>query len=383
MKGLAITSKGLETQAAAELKKKGYTVDSAEPGIVSFTAKDFPDLCKAAYTLQCSDRILRHLDLFTSKDIPQDVPRRIAKLKDLPALPETFTFRAACHRTGEHDFKSAEIEETAGDALFELFKSNKKEATVNLDKPDVIISLDIIDETCAIGLDLVGFDAKRRDFKVFTTPSSIRGTIAAGLLWFAGFGRKSLLVDPFVGDGTLVIEAALLAADKPVHYYRKDKFAFLKFLDKDKDEFFDKIDDKIAQPGNKVYGFDAAFKYVDLAKKNAKIAGVHKLLYLSRVESEWLDVKLDEHQVDVIATKIPEPTKKIPNNDIHRVYNEFFYQAAYILNPKGCVALIARDPKELELHHERHGFKVTKQQEVWMGEQKLFYVLLIKNSKKV
>ncbi len=241
-----------------------------------------------------------------------------------------------------------------------------------------------MDDWVFLGIDFTGFDASKRDYKIFLTPVSVKGAISYALLCYSGYEKKHVLLDPFVNDGSIAIEAALYSAGKPVHYYKKDKLAFSRlapFRAKGTARFFERIDKKIKKGKLPISGFDAAFQYVDYGKKNAKIAGVEKLIYLSRVESEWLDIKFEKKSVDRIVTKIPEPSRKLIPRNAQKLHGELFYQAEYILNDNGKIGILCRDLPSLEPHYSKHGFAVEKQKDVWTGEQKMCMAVLVKGKK--
>ena len=112
-------------------------------------------------------------------------------------------------------------------------------------------------------------------------------------------------------------------------------------------------------------------KFVDYAKKNAKVAGVDKIINFSRVELEWLDLKFKKSSVDRIIT-VPPSSK---SSNLERIYNEFFYQSRYILKKDGSISVIARLPELLKRHAERHDFSVAKEKQIWSGQQKLMIVV--------
>ena len=193
----------------------------------------------------------------------------------------------------------------------------------------------------------------------------------------SGFGKKDSMLDPFSRDGVIVIESAQFASGFPVNYYKKEKFAFLKFdLGIDYEKLFSSIDRQIKKPKAKISCFDHMFKYVNYSRKNAKIAGVDKFIYFSRTELEWLDIKFKKESVDRIITSLP--ASKSANLD--KIYNEFFYQSSYILKKNGAIALISRLPDFAKKHAEKHGFAAAKEKDVWSGEQLLKIIVLKKKN---
>ena len=205
----------------------------------------------------------------------------------------------------------------------------------------------------------------------------MRGTIAYALIRESGFEKVGVVLDPFSRDGIIPIEAAFYATGFPHNYYKKDKFSFLKLeLGIDYDNFFNDIDKKIKEAKADIYSFDHLFKYVDYSRKNAKIAGVDKQINFSRTELEWLDIKFKKESVDRIITN-PVTSK---NTNLDRIYNEFFYQAEYILKKNGVIAIITKMPDFVKLHAEKHNFVLARKKDVWSGEQ-LLNILVFKNVK--
>ncbi len=385
MKGIAITAIGTEGCAALELKEYGATSIKPRKGAVLFEVKNLDELAVIAYRCQSTDRILIHLaDFEFERDIKSQMQKSVESMSlDKALLQEGMNFRATCLRRGTHEFSSNEMEIELGNLVSSAIKkTHSVDMHVSLTSPDIIFYLSIADHEAMIGIDIMGFEANKRDYKIFLTPTSIKGTLAFSLLKFAGYSGKQKLLDPFINDGAIIIEAALYASKKPVHFYNKEKFSLRKlppFKDKDLAKFFEKIDKKTKTSKVAVTGFDAAFQYVDYGKKNAKIAGVEKIIYLSRVESEWLDIKFDKGTVDLIATKIPEPSRKLIQKDVEKLHHELFYQAEYILKKSGKIALICRDLEPLRKHFEKFKFAVEKQQDIFTGEQKLTFAIFSKS----
>ena len=84
--------------------------------------------------------------------------------------------------------------------------------------------------------------------------------LAAGLVLLSGYRGATHFIDPMCGSGTILIEAAMIAANIPANINRKE-FAFEKWKDFDL-ELFEKIHQslmrKIKNPSHKITGFDKA-----------------------------------------------------------------------------------------------------------------------------
>ena len=282
-------------------------------------------------------------------------------------------FRVECIRLGQHNFRSNDVEMKTGQLI--LKKLKKKNIKVDIKDYEFIFLVYVIGNKCYFGIDFAGFELNKRPYKIFLHPNSLRGTIAYALIRQSGFEKNDVMLDPFSRDGIIPIEAAFYATNFPLNYYKKDRFAFLKFgLDVDFEKFFRNADKVIKKSKIGVYSYDHLFKYVDYSKKNAKIAGVDKQINFSRVELEWLDIKFKKESVDRIVTNLP--TSK--NANLNKVYKEFFYQSEYILKKNGTIALISKTPDFVKEYAAKYKFVVSKERDVWSGEQLLKMIVFKK-----
>jgi len=375
MKGLAVTSRGIEETACLEIRELINTECKIEESCIVFNYDKFEDLCLLSYKAQSIDRILYLIGDFKFDDFFKVLERFANKTN----LDEWFknhkNFKIECIRLGVHNFTSIDVEIKLSKLILDKYKNNK--IKFNIKNYDINLFVYIVNNKCYFGIDFAGFELNKRGYKIFLHPSSLRGTIAYALIRESGFDKKAVMLDPFSRDGVIPIEAALYAANFPVNYYKKDKFAFLKLnIGINIDDFFSKTDKKIKKSKTEIYSFDHLFKHVDYSKKNAKIAGVDKHLNFSRTELEWLDIKFKEQSVDRIVTSLP--VSKSAN--LEKIYNEFFYQAEYILKKNGKVGLILIKTDFVKTHAEKHNFIIEKEKDVWSGEQKLTIIVFKKKN---
>ncbi len=364
MRGLIITSKGIEETAALEVKELINAYCKIEEGCVIFDFRDFQDLCLLCYKSQSADRILYLIGSFEFKNFFDDFKIFVEKVHFDEWIQKYKKFKVECIRVGIHAFNSLDVEKKSAELIFKIDKSKK----LNVKDHEIIFLVYIIDNRCYFGVDFSGFELNKRAYKIFLHPNSIRGTIAYTLTRESGFEKNDVVLDPFSRDGVIAIEAAFYATGFPLNYYKKEKFAFLKYdFGIDYEKFFNGIDKKIKKPKAMIYSYDHLFKYVDYSRKNAKIAGVDKLINFSRVELEWLDIKFKKESVDRIITNPPSSK----NVKLDKIYNEFFYQSEYILKNDGTVAIITKVTEFVKKHAEKHNFTILKDKLVWSGEQAL------------
>jgi len=339
MKGIAITN--AEDVSLLEIKELTEEKGRKEETVVIFNATS-KKLCDLCYHGRSFKRILELICSFEFKDL-EGIKKKI-KMDGFEA--ETFAVR--CIREGKHDFSSADVERIVGE------KVNSK---VDLKNPQKVLLAYVYNNRFYLGVDYAGFDLGKRDYKIFPHPASIRGDVAYSLLRIAGFEKNDVLVDPFCGSGTIAIEAALFCLNKSVHFYGKEKFAFLKFLNY---EFADKLE----KGKCRIFGTDSSQNAIIAARKNAKIAGAD--VELSTADVEWLDTKFSEKSIDRIVTNPPQLSKRSDAVKVKKAYGDLFNNAKYALKPKGTVAVITRNAEVVKEIAKKNNFKVKK--EIALGE---------------
>ncbi len=373
MKGLAITSKGLENIASLEINELINSECKTEDCCVIFDFEKFENLCLLCYKAQSVDRIVYLIGSFEFKDI-LDSEKLMEKINLEEWLNKYKKFKVECLRIGNHDFKSIDVEKRFVGFVNKKYKNRK----FDLRDYEIIFFVYIVNNNCYIGIDFAGFELNKRVYKIYLHPNSLRGTIAYSLIRESGFKKDEVLLDPFSRDGIIPIEAALYSGNFPVNYFKKDRFAFLKLdLGINYEKFFNGVDKKIVKkPKEKIHSFDHLFKFVDFSKKNAKIAGVEDFIRFSRTEIEWLDIKFKKESVDKIVTNPP----KSKSVNLNKIYNEFFYQSEYILKKEGTVGVITTMPGFVKSHAEKHKFFVAREAEVYSGEQMLSIIIFKKKN---
>ncbi len=346
MKAFAITSLGLEKYAAEEISELIGVKTKAEPSVVLFdcTEEQLAHVCYSSQTIIKAFSFLEKLEL-------EEVDG-LKKLKTdfSKVLPSGKSFRVKSARQGGAQFSSQELEPVLADFIFSQCKP-----TVSMTNPDYVVYLYVADSTAYIGIDYAGFDLGKRDYRVFANPKSVHGHISAILLRIAGFDDKKMLVDPFCLSGEVSIEAALQVSHKSPHYFEKDKFAFLKFMEFD----FDKADKSMKEPKAMIVASSQQMSDLRAAQKNAKIAGVEKFITFTRQDVEWLDLKFEPHSVECIVSFIPCPSSSVPEKAMSKTYEDFLFNVKETLSKKGTVVVCGKNlnyfkkqAKELKLTEE-------------------------------
>tara|TARA_Y100000310_G_C20669467_1_gene809425 strand:+ start:276 stop:1367 length:1092 start_codon:yes stop_codon:yes gene_type:complete len=363
MKALLITNRGVEETAALELGeilgKKAVVGDT----VLSFDATP-EELCKLSYYSQSGKRVLLLLkkqELSKVDDITLDV--------DLKKFIFGDTFLVECERIGEQDFKSVDVESRLIGIIGEAY--GKK---MSHDTPDTRFFAYVYEGMFYFGLD-IGGDMQKRSYKIYSTKNSLKGQIAYDLVRESGYGGDDALLVTTCRDGIVGIEAGFFGSGKSVRFFDKDKFPFWKYNFVD-EGFLNELDGK--EEKTKVVAVDPSAHNVTVAKKNAKIAGVDKLIRISKMDLQWLDTKFDEESVDRVIGHLPSTSKHRDEKQTKKLFKEFFYQTSFIISKKGTIVTLTPKPDLLEETAKEYKLKKIKEKTLAQGHSTFWLMVFNK-----
>ncbi|RHX89937.1 THUMP domain-containing class I SAM-dependent RNA methyltransferase [Leptospira stimsonii] len=162
------------------------------------------------------------------------------------------------------------------DAMFDRFRSKGKDTPqVSRDEPDFLFYLRSHSDHAKLSLGLNTRPLQQRGHGRIGGEAPIREILASALVRYSGWDTKSVLYDPFCGSGTIVIEAALKLLYGGYTNYRSldSSLPFKKlFGEPNLKEAAGKVSKTL------IFASDADEKALNLAKLNAKNAGVDHLI---------------------------------------------------------------------------------------------------------
>jgi 23S rRNA (guanine2445-N2)-methyltransferase / 23S rRNA (guanine2069-N7)-methyltransferase len=153
--------------------------------------------------------------------------------------------------------------------------------SVDKDSPNLIINVRLSKGNATVSLDLTGEGLHRRGYRLRQGIAPLKENLAAALLyrsrWPEIAAADGALLDPMCGSGTILIEAALMAADMAPGL-KRSSFAFEHWLNHANDvwlelrqEAFDRIKiDKIPE----IRGYDFNRTVIEAAEFNIAQAGL-------------------------------------------------------------------------------------------------------------
>lgn len=177
------------------------------------------------------------------------------------------------------------------DAIVDEFREKFDGIRPNVDSENPTLSVYVraSRNQFTVALDTSGESLFKRGYKRIQTAAPLKENLAAALVALSGWDGKSPIVDPMCGSGTILIEAALMARRIAPGSLRK-KFGFQGWKTFDPEAWervvSEAMEDEV--PGESesqeplFFGYDMDRKTLEIAKQNARIAGVDDLIEFRR-----------------------------------------------------------------------------------------------------
>lgn len=279
----ATTARGVEEVLAGELRALGMEIIAAETGGVRFRG-DQATCYQANLRLRTASRVLMPLAEFRC-ETPQELYDRVRSIQWGRYLTPDMTLAVDCNLRDSKLTHSGFVALKAKDAIVDEIRDRcGRRPNVDTRDPDLRINIHLARNRCTMSLDTSGAPLDRRGYRLARTEAPLRETLAAALIELAGWDGSIPLVDPMCGSGTIPIEAALKASNRPPGLMRR--FAFQRWLDFDPDlwrrminEAQERALDSLPAP---ITGCDVSAKAIETARQNCGRAGVEKLVSFAR-----------------------------------------------------------------------------------------------------
>lgn len=273
----AVTTPGLEPVLRAELQElPGARELLTLPGGVEFTG-DLSTLYRANLWLRSASRVLLRLEKLRALHFAS-LRRQVAQLpfEHFATGPVSVSVAATAHHC--RLYHTGGIAERI--ALGIADRGLSVQADPAAGTPELHLVVRGQDDEFTLSLDTSGELLHRRGYRTLDTGAPLRETLAAGLLQLCGWDGSTPLFDPTCGSGTLVIEAALLAARLPAG--RNRMFSFQRwptFVSALWSELLAEADAGVRPlPPGLLYAADIDAKAIAVARHNAARAGVESII---------------------------------------------------------------------------------------------------------
>ena len=275
---------GMEAVLKREIFDLGYEISQVEDGRVTFLG-DAEAVCRANIFLRTAERILIKAGSFravTFEELFQGT-KAIPWENFIPEDGKFWVKKAGSVKSKL--FSPTDIQSVMKNAMVERMKSAYRREVIPETGSSYPLRVFLYKDQVTIGLDTTGESLHKRGYRKLAAKAPIEETLAAALILLTPWKADRILVDPFCGSGTFLIEAAMIAAHIAPGMNRS-------FLAEDwneliprkcwyevMDEAAEQVDDTVSVD---IQGYDADGDVIRSARANAEAAGVGHLIHFQQ-----------------------------------------------------------------------------------------------------
>lgn len=310
----ALTTRGLESISKAEMwPVPGLTITAVAYRRVE---ADYDGPLAALLRLTTVDDIFIKLAEWNSVGHTRD---NLARLRDLsqslkiapylPALTEVRgeqplpVFSITANFVGKRNYSVPEIKQAVADGALSAYPDWQYVADDR--NADLNLRLFIEHDRALVGLRIGQHSLHRRLYKQQHLPGSLKPSVAAAMIQIAGIQPGQIMIDPFCGAGTIVIEAAL--------------------------------------QGIVSIGGDIAVDAAKIAHADVPLEASYAALF------QWnaLHLPLAHSSVDRVISNLPWGKQVNEGDDLQRLYRVSIAEMRRVVKPGGSLVLLTSQPELL------------------------------------
>ena len=357
---------GLEAVLKKEILELGYEISQVEDGRVTFLG-DEDAVCRCNVFLRTAERILIKIGSFPATTFEE----LFQGTKALPwedYIPKDGKFWVAKAASVKSKlFSPSDIQSIMKKAMVERLKGVYHMSWFEESGASFPIRVFLMKDVVTIGLDTTGESLHKRGYRKLKAKAPIAENLAAALIMLTPWNRDRILVDPFCGSGTIPIEAAMMAAGMAPGMNREflsENWSHLlprKLWYEVIDEANDLVDLSVKPD---IQGYDLDGDMVAIARENAKLAGVDKLIHFQKRDVAELS---HPKKYGFIITNPPYGERLEEKKNLPALYRTIGqrYQA---LDSWSMYLITAYDKAENDL-----GRKADKNRKIYNGMMKTYF----------
>ncbi|WP_192458620.1 bifunctional 23S rRNA (guanine(2069)-N(7))-methyltransferase RlmK/23S rRNA (guanine(2445)-N(2))-methyltransferase RlmL [Musicola keenii] len=279
----ASTARGLEELLKSELEALGAQDCTVVQGGVHFQGDDRL-LYQALMWSRLASRILlplKEFKVYSDLDLYLGV-----QSVDWPTVFDVrSTFAVSFTGTNEDIRNSQYGALKVKDAIVDSFSRKVgQRPDVARQQPDIRVNVFLNKEKATLALDLSGEGLHLRGYREMAGQAPLKETLAAAIVLRSGWKAGTPMVDPMCGSGTLLIEAAMMASDRAPGLTRQH-WGFLAW-NRHQPELWQSLvaeaqqraDAGLQATTSRFFGSDIDGRVIDIARANARRAGVDSLI---------------------------------------------------------------------------------------------------------
>ncbi|KFX22469.1 bifunctional 23S rRNA (guanine(2069)-N(7))-methyltransferase RlmK/23S rRNA (guanine(2445)-N(2))-methyltransferase RlmL [Pectobacterium betavasculorum] len=306
----ASTARGLEELLKSELESLGAQSCAVVQGGVHFEG-DNRLLYQSLLWSRLASRILLPLNEFkVHSDLDLYLGVQAIDWSTIFSIDKTF----AVHFTGTNeDIRNSQYGALkVKDAIVDSFtRKTGQRPDVAKQQPDIRVNVFLQRDTASVALDLSGDGLHQRGYRDLAGLAPLKENLAAAIVLRSGWQNGAPMVDPMCGSGTLLIEAAMMASDRAPGLHRTH-WGFNAWLKHDAELWHELTSEaqQRARQGlqattSRFFGSDNDRRVIEIAKANARRAGVAELISFDVRDAAQLKNPLPEGPKGTVVSNPP------------------------------------------------------------------------------
>jgi len=357
---------GMEAVLKNEIIDLGYDVTEVADGRITFWG-DEEALCRANIFLRTAERILIKVGRFRAETYEElfQGTKALPWEEYIPRDGKFWVAKAASVKSKL--FSPSDIQRIMKKAMVENLKEVYGISQFPEDGESFPVRVFLMKDEVTVGLDSTGDSLHKRGYRKLTAKAPIAENLAASLIMLTPWRGDRILVDPFCGSGTFPIEAAMMAANMAPGMNRSFTAENWAHIVK-KRSWYDALDEAGEMVDLNVQldiqGYDLDERMVAIARENAKLAGVDKLIHFQKRNVKDLS---HPKKYGFIITNPPYGERLEDKADLPALYKIIGerYQA---LDSWSMYLITAYEDAEKDI-----GRKADKNRKIYNGMMKTYY----------
>ena len=307
---------GLEGLVADELRRLELSGVQAENGRVYFTG-GAEALVRASLCMRMGERVLLRLGRFPAhsfEELFQGV--KALPLEDFIPKDGRFPVKGHCLNSQLHSVPDCQaiVKKAAVERLGRCYRLSWLPETGETFQ----LQFSIMKDVAELFLDASGAGLHKRGYRAVGNDAPLRETLAAAMVTLSRYRGRDYFWDPFCGSGTIVIEAALIALNRAPGLQRSfsaERWGFVPAAVWAKEREAARA--REYRGDYRILGSDIDAASLDIARSNAKKAGVGGLIHFEQCDATKRDLPAAQ---GVLVCNPPYGERMLEQRSAQRLY---------------------------------------------------------------
>lgn len=275
---------GMEAVLKREIYDLGYDITKVEDGRVTFEG-DLETICRSNIFLRTAERVMVQIGRFRATTFDE----LYENMKALPWedwIPQDGKFWVKKASSVKSKlFSASDIQSICKKAMVDRLKMTYHTDWFKEDGASFPVRIFLLKDEVTVALDTTGDPLHKRGYRTWISKAPISETLAAALIMLTPWRADRILVDPFCGSGTFLIEAAMMAANIAPGMNRSfTAEAWTHLIPKQM--WYDMVEEAEEMVDTDIscdlQGYDIDPDMIRIARANAKQAGVDHLIHFQQ-----------------------------------------------------------------------------------------------------